>query len=169
MFSGKSTELIRRLKRHKAINKNILVINSSKDVRSTQKVLQTHDKVTFDCVKTNNLLEILCTQEFEKSEIIGIDEGQFFTHLKDFVQGALFRGKHVIVAGLDGDYKQEKFGEILDLIPLASDIIKLKALCMECKDGTPAAFTKRTCENESQELVGENDYYKAVCRSHLKI
>lgn len=168
MFSGKSTELIRRLKRFRAIDTKILVINSSKDIRSTRKVLQTHDKVTFDCVKTNNLLEVLCTDDFEKSEIIGIDEAQFFTHLKDFVQGALSRNKHIIVAGLDGDYKQERFGEIIELLPLADDITKLKALCMECNDGTLAPFTKRVCEIDSQELVGAKEYYKAVCRRHLK-
>lgn len=167
MFSGKSTELIRRLKRFRAIDTEILVINSSKDIRSTQKVLQTHDKVTFDCVKTNNILEVFCTEDFEKSKIIGIDEAQFFTHLKDFVQGALQRNKHVIVAGLDGDYKQERFGEITDLLPLADNITKLKALCMECNDGTLAPFTKRIVNCDNQELVGAKESYKAVCRKHI--
>ena len=167
MFSGKSTELIRRLKRYRAINKKILVINSSKDIRNSEEVLQTHDKVTFNCIKTNNLLEVLCTQEFSQSEIIGIDEAQFFTHLKDFVQGALLQNKHIIVAGLDGDYRQEMFGEILYLIPLADEVDKQKALCMECNDGTLGPFTKRIIQCETQELVGANDLYKAVCRKHL--
>lgn len=167
MFSGKSTELIRRLKRYRAINKKILVINSSKDVRNKKEVLQTHDSVTFNCIKTNNLLEILCTSDFYQSEIIGVDEAQFFTHLKDFVQGSLLHNKHIIVAGLDGDYRQNVFGEILNLIPLADEVDKLKALCMECNDGTLGPFTKRIVQCDEQELVGAGDSYKAVCRKHL--
>ena len=168
MFSGKSTELIRRLKRYKAINKNILVINSAKDTRSTEQVLKTHDGVTFNCIKTNNLNEIFKSKDFRNVEIIGIDEGQFFNGLYDFVMGSLNLDKHVIVASLDGDSNQETFGETLSLIPIADEVDKLKAFCMECNDGTPAPFSKRiTMQNEGQELVGDNDIYRAVCRKHL--
>jgi len=168
MFSGKSTELIRRLKRYKAINKQVLVINSAKDTRSTEQVLKTHDGVTFNCMKTNNLNEIFKSKDFRNVEIIGIDEGQFFNGLYDFVIGSLKLDKHVIVASLDGDSNQETFGETLSLIPIADEVDKLKAFCMECNDGTPAPFSKRiTMQNEGQELVGDNDFYKAVCRKHL--
>jgi len=168
MFSGKSTELIRRLKRYKAINKQVLVINSAKDTRSTEQVLKTHDGVTFNCIKTNNLNEIFKSKDFRNVEIIGIDEGQFFNGLYDFVMGSLNLDKHVIIASLDGDSNQETFGETLSLIPIADEVDKLKAFCMECNDGTPAPFSKRiTMQNEGQELVGDNDFYKAVCRKHL--
>ena len=168
MFSGKSTELIRRLKRYKAINKQVLVINSAKDTRSTEQVLKTHDGVTFNCIKTNNLNEIFKSEDFRNVEIIGIDEGQFFNGLYDFVMGSLNLDKHVIIASLDGDSNQETFGETLSLIPIADEVDKLKAFCMECNDGTPAPFSKRiTMQNEGQELVGDNDFYKAVCRKHL--
>jgi len=168
MFSGKSTELIRRLKRYKAINKQVLVINSAKDTRSTEQVLKTHDGVTFNCIKTNNLNEIFKSKDFRNVEIIGIDEGQFFNGLYDFVIGSLKLDKHVIVASLDGDSNQETFGETLSLIPIADEVDKLKAFCMECNDGTPAPFSKRIImQNEGQELIGDNDFYRAVCRKHL--
>lgn len=168
MFSGKSTEMIRRLKRYKAINKKILVINSSKDIRNPKEVLQTHDKITFDCVKTDNLLELFCTDKIQKVDIVAIDEAQFFSHLRDFVEGVLEMNKHIIVAGLDGDFKQHVFGDILYLIPLADEVDKLKAMCMECNNGTLGPFTRRTIQNTEQELVGANEMYKSVCRMHLK-
>lgn len=168
MFSGKSTELIRRLKRYKAIDKNVLVINSTKDTRSTEHVLKTHDDVTFNCIKTNNLNEVFMSKDFRNIEIIGIDEGQFFEGLYDFVLNALHLDKHVIIASLDGDSNQHSFGETLSLIPLADDVDKLKAFCMECNDGTPATFSKRIyMKNKGQELVGAGEYYRAVCRIHL--
>ena len=168
MFSGKSTELIRRLKRYKAICKNILVVNSSKDVRSPESVLKTHDGVTFNCLKTENLLDILTNGNFKNSAIIGIDEGQFFIDLQEFVKHALSMGKHVIIASLDGDSNQKVFGQTISLIPQADEVDKLKAYCMECNDGTLAPFSKRIVQNNSdQELVGSNEYYSAVCRKHL--
>jgi thymidine kinase len=168
MFSGKSTEMIRRLKRYKAINKKILVINSSKDVRNPKAVLQTHDNITFDCVKTDNLLTLFCTDEIQTADIIAIDEAQFFSQLRDFVERVLEMNKHIIVAGLDGDYKQCIFGDILYLIPLADEVDKLKAMCMKCNNGTLGPFTKRIIDNTEQELIGANEMYKSVCRLHLK-
>ena len=167
MFSGKSTELIRRLKRYKAIGENVLVINSATDTRSSEQVLKTHDGVTFDCVKIKNLVDLLTHPAFKNSKIIGIDEGQFFKDLHVFVENALWLEKHVIVASLDGDSNQKVFGQTLSLIPLADEVDKLKALCMECNDGTPAPFTKRNFQGGEQEIVGSKDIYTAVCRKHL--
>lgn len=168
MFSGKSSELIRRLKRHKAIGENVLVINSNKDTRNASNVLQTHDGVTFECVKTHDLLSLKTHPKFQEAAIIGIDESQFFSHLIEFVKDSLEFGKKIIVVGLDGDFQQKIFGEILSLVPLADKIDKLHALCMDCKDGTLASFSKRLIPSENQELVGASDIYKAVCRTHLK-
>ncbi len=165
MFSGKSTELIRRLKRHQAIGTPILVINSAKDVRSEKEVLQTHDKSTLKCIKTNSLDTVDVPKHIK---VVGVDECQFFTGLRDFVQSCLDRDIHVILAGLDGDFMQQTFGELLSLVPLADQVTKLTALCMECLDGTPGPFTKRTVESKEQELVGASECYKAVCRKHLR-
>jgi thymidine kinase len=168
MFSGKSSELIRRLKRYQAIKKNILVINSIKDTRSENEVLKTHDNVFFECVKIDNLMELILTPQYKNTKIIGIDESQFFSNLISFVEYSLKHNKHLIISGLDGDFKQNLFGETLFLIPLADQVDKLSAYCMECNDGTLAPFTKRTTGlSNVQEVIGTNDIYKAVCRYHL--
>ncbi len=167
MFSGKTSELIRRLKRYKVMGKRISVINSMKDTRSNDHVIHTHDDVDFNCIKVNQLADTLLDENFCASEVVAIDEAQFFTRLKDFIHMCLFLKKTVIVAGLDADYKQEKFGEILDCIPMSDDVTKLSALCMRCKDGTSGPFTKRTVDTDEVELVGGPELYEAVCRHHL--
>ena len=167
MFSGKTSELIRRLKRLKVINKSILVVNSAKDTRSPDEVLRTHDNVKFNCSKVYDLFELLSDPKFETCDIIAIDEAQFFGKLKKFVEVCLFEKKTVILAGLDGDCFQRKFGELLDCIPLASEVTKLSALCMTCNNGTPGPFTKRIVDNDELELIGGSDMYSAVCHKHL--
>ena len=166
MFSGKSSELIRRLKRHRAINERILVINSSIDTRSSKNVIKTHNSDTFDCIKISDLstLQIL----HETVDVIAIDEAQFFSGLKNFVEKMKPLVKRIIIAGLDGDFLQKPFGEILQIIPIADEIVKLHALCMVCKDGTLAPFTKRFGgDTMTQELVGDASIYKAVCKNCL--
>lgn len=167
MFSGKTSELIRRLKRHGVIGDSVLVINSQKDVRNESEVLQTHDKSTFKCIKLGVLSRVHEMGIYRQANVVAIDETQFFDGLRPFVERALKDNKHVILAGLDGDFRQQVFGELLELIPLADDVTKLKALCMECLDGTLGPFTKRTVVNANQELVGDSDVYRAVCRMHL--
>jgi thymidine kinase len=163
MFSGKSSEMIRRLKRFQVINKKILVINSSKDTRSDCNVIQTHDLQTFTCIKVDALSEV----EIDGYDIIAVDEAQFFKNLRLFVEMALAEDKYILLAGLDGDFQQNVFGEMWTVMPLADTIVKLRALCMTCLDGTKGPFTKRiTCESQ-QELIGDSDHYQAVCRKHL--
>ena len=168
MFSGKTSELIRRLKRYKVIGKKIVVINSSKDTRSPEEVLKTHDDAVFPCLKVQHISHSINSDCFCDADIVAIDEAQFFTELKDFVSMCLFLKKTVIVTGLDGDYRQRKFGQILDCVPMADEVVKLSALCMDCRNGTPGPFTKRIVRSDEIELVGGNDIYKAVCRRHLE-
>ena len=150
MFSGKTSELIRRLKRYKVIGKKIVVINSAKDTRSPEEVLKTHDGVEFPCLKVEHISHCIIKESFCNADIVAIYEAQFFTNLKEFVEMCLFLNKSVIIAGLDGDYKQRKFGEVIYCIPLASDVVKLSALCMDCKNGTPGPFTKRIVQSDTQ-------------------
>jgi thymidine kinase len=145
----------------------VLVINSKKDIRNESSVLQTHDKNTLSCVKTNDLMSVVGTDEYYDADVIAVDETQFFVGLRPFVEQALKEEKHVILAGLDGDFRQRVFGELLELIPLADDVTKLKALCMECMNGTLGPFTMRTSTRTEQEFVGDSDVYRAVCRMHL--
>ncbi len=163
MFSGKTTELIRRLKRYKVIGKRILVLNSSLDTRSSDEVLKTHDNSKFECLKVSNLEDV----DYSKVDIVAVDEAQFFSGLKPFVEKVLMDNKTILLAGLDGDYKQEKFGEIIDCIPLADKVFKITAMCMECMDGTHGPFTKRIVDYEGKNLIGGKEMYKAVCRKHL--
>jgi len=167
MFSGKTSELIRRLKRLKVIDKQILVVNSAKDTRSPEEVLKTHDNVKFNCFKVYDLYDLMDKSAFEDAEIIAIDEAQFFSNLKKFVESCLDMGKDVILAGLDGDAFQRKWGELLDCIPMATEVTKLSALCMRCGNGNMGPFTKRTVENTELELIGGSDMYEAVCQKHL--
>ncbi|ADQ91122.1 hypothetical protein MpV1_199c [Micromonas sp. RCC1109 virus MpV1] len=167
MFSGKTSELIRRLKRLKVIDKQILVVNSAKDTRSPEEVLKTHDNVKFNCFKVYDLYDLMDKSAFEDAEIIAIDEAQFFPNLKKFVESCLDMGKDVILAGLDGDAFQRKWGELLDCIPMATEVTKLSALCMRCGNGNMGPFTKRTVENTELELIGGSDMYEAVCQKHL--
>jgi thymidine kinase len=167
MFSGKTSELIRRLKRLKVIGKRILVVNSAKDTRSPDEVLKTHDNVKFNCYKVFDLFDLLDADEYDRADIIAIDEAQFFPSLKKFVEHCLMDDKSVILAGLDADSFQRKWGELLDCIPLACEVTKLSALCMCCNDGTLGPFTKRTVEDKTLELIGGSDMYIAVCRKHL--
>jgi thymidine kinase len=168
MFSGKSTELIRRLRRHRAINEKILVINSAKDTRSSDDVIKTHNWETFACMKITDLTTALNFIKNDRYAVVAIDEAQFFTGLREFVQNISTHVKRIIIAGLDGDFLQRPFGEIFQVLPMADEVIKLHALCMVCKNGTPAPFTKRFCEDTTtQEIVGDHDIYKAVCRKCL--
>jgi thymidine kinase len=163
MFSGKTTELVRRLKRYDIIGKRIMVVNSNKDTRSPYEVLQTHDNTRYKCIKIDDLSKL----NYESVDVIAIDEAQFFIGLKKFVENVLESKKIIILAGLDGDYKQRKIGEIIDCIPLADKVFKISAMCMECMDGTHGPFTKRIVKNEKIELIGGKEMYKAVCRKHL--
>ena len=156
--------MIRRLKSFQVINKKILVINSSKDTRSNCNVIKTHDSQTFKCIKVDTLHMV----EIGDYDIIAVDEAQFFNGLRSFVEMALSEDKYILLAGLDGDFKQNVFGEMWTVMPLADTITKLNALCMSCMDGTKGPFSKRiTCESQ-QELIGDSDHYQAVCRKHLQ-
>ena len=165
MFSGKSTELIRKVKTIKSINKRIIVINYIHDNRYSSDSVATHDLLLFQCKKTLLLMEII--NECLEYDYICIDEGQFFTDLIDFVRICVdIHKKHIIVSGLDGDSNRNKFGNILDLIPLCDSVIKLKAYCINCSDGTVAPFTKKISENKEILDIGGSDKYIPVCRLH---
>lgn len=173
MFSGKSSELYRMGKTRLAVlddESKILLINSAKDSEryDNKNVITTHDKHSIKAVMVVNLLEILQTKIYDNAEVILIDEGQFFDDLIMFVSTACdIHHKHIIIAGLDGDYKQNKFGQILDLIPHADTVTKVSALCKICKDGVTAApFTCRITNEKGQSVVGAGDKYIAVCRVH---
>jgi len=160
MYSGKSTELMRRVNRVQSIGMQCLVINHSNDTRVEGDFVQSHKGARHEAVKTTNLL-LVNTKPYDT---IAIDEAQFFTNLQTTVMLMVeTHKKHVIVAGLSGDYLRQPFGEILKLIPLADDVEYKRALCKRCAHpGRPASFTKRIT-NET-ETVSVASTYMAVCR-----
>ena len=163
MFSGKTTELLRIAKRLKSINLNILLLNFNEDTRYSDTEMTTHDKTGLPCTFVNKLFEIKDISEYD---VICINEAQFFEDLVPFCKKVLKENKSIYACGLDGDYKQEKFGELLDLVPLSDTITKLHAFCSICKNGTPAHFTKRLTDNLEQKMIGTTEYIP-VCRNHL--
>ena len=169
MFSGKTTELLRNVKRYKSIGKTTMVLNYSLDERYGKDSVISHDSLgvpahmisDFEELYTNSNLN----DEYNNSEYIFINEGQFFKNLKSFCERAAnIDNKIVYVCGLDGDYKQEKFGELIDLIPICESVVKLTALCKIC--GANASFTKRIVNSDETVLIGTGDMYQPVCRKH---
>ena len=169
MFSGKTSRLVEIYKQCKFCNIPVIVINHSCDNRYDDELLSTHDKIKIPCIKTNSLFEVWhkyyldINNEINKAEVILINEGQFFTDLYEVVVDMLQKGKKIYVCGLDGDFKRNRFGQILDLIPLCDKVTKLTSLCSICKNGTPGIFSKRITTEKEQTIVG-SDNYIPVCR-----
>jgi thymidine kinase len=163
MFSGKTTELVRLHKNYTYIGKKVLVINYIGDKRYHESLMSTHDKLMIPCINVNSLADIADTQIAE-ADVILVNEGQFFTdlvkHVLDYVEK---HNKLVYVCGLDGDYRRQKFGFILDLIPYCDKITKLSSFCSLCKNGKKAIFSHRIVTEESQILIG-SDIYIPLCR-----
>jgi len=101
-----------------------------------------------------------------ESDVIIIEEAQFFEDLKPFVEEFILKNKIVYVAGLDGDSFMKPFGHILELIPMCDSVKKLSALCIKCKNGTKANFSKRIVNNSEQRLIGSFESFIPVCRYH---
>ena len=169
MFSGKSTELIRRINRHKSIHKRILVINYFEDNRYSTNAVTTHDQTKVNSLKLKTLSEFN-VNFIQQYDSFFIDEAQFFTDLYQFVKDLVeIHKKHVVISGLDGDSNRNEFGQVLKLIPICDTVNKLDAYCSKCNNGTVAPFTKRaTCTNiETIIDIGGKDKYIPVCRYHF--
>ena len=167
MFSGKSTELLRRTSRYEAIGKKVLHINHSNDSR-TMDFIQTHSKQTRKAIKVSSLMPLLENDDYLQADVIGIDESQFFTDLQNFISIAEYNNKIFIIAGLDGDYKRRPIGQILSLIPLCDTVDKLTSLDMMDKDGSPGLFTKRLGDSDELVVIGaENEYISVNRKNYL--
>lgn len=170
MFSGKSSYALSYVRRQRAIGKKVIVIKPDIDNRYTNdNYLVTHDKEKIPCMMWKISVP-LCQISDTNYDCFVVEEAQFFTHLHHFCHGLVFHEKKdVLVVGLDGCAQQKKFGEILDIIPMATSVTKLTALCSECRDGTPAPFTKKVNMEWGGEQVdvGGAEKYVAVCLKHL--
>lgn len=171
MFSGKSTYALCYIRRQKAIGKKVLVIKPNIDNRYSQDhVLVTHNREQSPCMMwdVNQTLNPTIS-DVRNADCIVLEEAQFFKGLKDFVSYALEAyKKNILIVGLDGDANQRPFGDILQCIPLATQVTKLCALCRHCKDGTVAPFTRKLRDDTNQQVdVGGSEKYESVCLKHL--
>ena len=173
MFSGKSTKLIELIRKYKVIKYKVLTIKNSLDDRySNISEIISHNKDTEPCISLKYLNEIMTNTVFKakynESQVIFIEEAQFFTDLNEFVTKALKDKKTIFVVGLNGDSNQNNFGDIHKLLPKCNDIELLKACCKICMNETPAEFSKRIVKNNDQVHVGSGDEYIPVCRYHFE-
>ena len=166
MFSGKTTALIREFREWSSINKKPLCINYIGDDRYgnvCENNMYNHNRLSVKCTYASKLKDV-SDDLVKNSDIILINEGQFFSDLIEFVKvWCETYGKNVVVCGLDGDYKRMMFGDILKLVPLADSVEKLNAFCAKCADGTKAHFTHR-CSKETEQIVIGSSNYVALCR-----
>ena len=169
MFSGKTTELIERVRRYRVVDRNCLVVQKSWSDRHNQpKKLISHDLANLlegiDIAKIEHLEEVK-KLNYEQREVIAIDEGQFFEDLAEKSETFANDGKVVIISGLSGTFQREAFRGIIDLVPKAEEVSLLNAICVEC--GEPAHFSKRIVNSSEVVVIGGAEAYKAVCREHF--
>lgn len=166
MFAGKSSAIHRIVNRYSAIGWPICCVTFSGDNRySSEDLLMNHDKQGISCLKVNTLADTKGASTFQEAKLVIIDEAQFFPDLKEFVVYAVETlKKDVVLVGLDGDAERKPFGQILDCIPLADKVTKLKAFCLECRNGTEAIFTYCKSSKTEQVCVGGAELYMPLCR-----
>jgi thymidine kinase len=161
MFSGKTEELIRRLKRVKIANQNVKIFKPEVDKRYDDKKIVSHDENFILSIPVKSAIEILSM--IEDVEVVGIDEAQFFdADLPMVCKQMALKGIRVIIAGLDMDFMGVPFGVMPQLITDAEYVTKVHAICMKC--GSIANYSHRTIHNEAQILLGAKNNYEPLCR-----
>lgn len=161
MFSGKTEELIRRIRRARFANQRVQIFKPSKDVRYDVTNVVSHDERIIDSLPIQNSKEIL--DYIDNSTVVGIDEAQFFDDDLPYVcQHLALKGIRVIVAGLDMDFKGRPFGPIPTLLSVAEYITKVHAICPHC--GNLATHSYRLSEEQDTVVLGEKDKYEPRCR-----
>lgn len=161
MFSGKTEELIRRLKRAKIANLKVEIFKPGIDVRYDETKVVSHDANAIQSTPLDNSQKILLLAQ--DVDVVGIDEAQFFDdELAHVCEALALKGIRVIVAGLDMDYLGKPFGQMPALLAIADYITKLHAICVVC--GNIANISYRKSADEGQVLLGEKDVYEPRCR-----
>ena len=162
MFSGKSEELIRRLRRAKIARQKVQVFKPRIDERYSRDHIVSHSEMRHESGTIESAAEILNHLE-AGTQVVGIDEGQFFDNELVSVANELARrGIRVIIAGLDQDYTGEPFEPMPQLLAIAEYITKTHAICVKC--GQPANYSQRTFESKERVAVGAGSMYEARCR-----
>ena len=166
MFSGKSEELIRRLKRAQIAKRRVACFKPDLDVRYNRTAIASHSAQTLDAVTIANVEELkaVLLPRLDEIEVVGVDEAQFLeASLVKLANELVHLGKRVILAGLDTTFTGEPFPPIPELLAIADEVVKLSAVCMQC--GAPAIHTQRLSSSQSLVLVGAAGVYEARCRA----
>jgi len=162
MFSGKTEELIRRLKRARIAGLKVEIYKPALDKRYSDTLVVSHDERSIKSTPVENASMILLLSA--GVHVVGIDEAQFFDNaIVDVCNELADNGTRVIVAGLDMDYSRQPFGPLPDIMAIAEYITKLHAICVEC--GNLANYSYRKARDKNVVLLGEKDVYKPLCRN----
>ena len=161
MFSGKTEELIRRMRRAEYAGQNVEIFKPATDIRYDEENVVSHDRreIRSTPVETSNNILLLTGD----TEVVGIDEAQFFDDgLVDVCNTLATQGKRVIIAGLDMDFTGKPFGPMPALMTIAEYVTKVHAICMRC--GNLAQYSYRKIKSDELVLLGEVDEYEPLCR-----
>jgi thymidine kinase len=162
MFSGKTEELFRRLRRAQFANQSILLVKPSLDERYASQDVVSHVGQSWAAMRCQNAHEIM--EKWQGEHIVAIDEAQFFdAAIISICTSLANQGARVIIAGLDMDYLGQPFGPMPQLMAIAEYVSKVHAVCVDC--GNLAHFSYRTVAQKEQVLVGAIEKYKPLCRS----
>jgi len=167
MFSGKTEELIRRVKRAQIAKQKIMAFKPAMDTRYDENDIVSHSNAYFKAQPLNDIKEIY-HHDIEDIDVIGIDEAQFFSNdIIEIVNDLANRGKRVIIAGLDLDYMGRPFGPIPALMAIAEYVTKVQAICTVC--GNPASRSQRIIPSDELVVLGAGAQYEPRCRLHFKV
>lgn len=177
MYSGKTSKLLNLYKQFNFCGIHTLVINHKEDgVRYSETQLSTHDKIMIPCIMANKLSEISnltdlsseLEEDFKNSQVILINEGQFFQDIVEWVKIAVEKyNKHIYICGLDGDFQRKNFGNwLIDLLPFCDVHTKLHSFCSRCKKKN-GLFSHRLSSEKEQKIIG-SECYIPLCRSCYK-
>jgi thymidine kinase len=162
MFSGKTEELIRRLKRARFANQSVEIFKPIIDNRYSEEEVVSHDSNAIKSTPVDSAGNILLLAS-NSVDVVGIDEAQFFDKgLAEVCENLANQGIRVIVAGLDMDFRGKPFGPMPDLLAAAEYVTKVHAICLRC--GNLAQYSYRKAANEKLVLLGEKDAYEPLCR-----
>ena len=161
MFSGKTEELIRRMKRAQFAKQKVEIYKPCIDVRYSEDKVVSHDSHSIPSTPIDSPAKML--ELSSDVEVVGVDEAQFFdSSIVEVVQALANKGIRVIIAGLDTDFLGKPFGPMPALMAVAEDIQKVHAICVRC--GSPANHSQRLSKSEELVLLGEKDEYEPLCR-----